>query len=234
MYFAGWTIGCVVVPRLGDLIGRRWPCLVSAIISCFVYLTIVLSKNLDLTTAMFFFLGLTCPAKANITYVYLLEFAPNKFQTYLGTMLLFADGSTTILISLYFRFISKDWLGFQIFGLVLTFLSTFALFFVPESPKYLWSAKKYKEAREKLEYIARLNMKKGYNRKFKFETEVQEEQKERKKIRISFNSSTKTQDVHALIEKLDATSYEDQQPTSQNYYNNTSLYATDNNKGNME
>jgi hypothetical protein len=94
------------------LMGRRIPCLVSAVFSCFVYLTIILSKNLDLSISMFFFLGLTCPAKSNIVYVYMLELIPAKHQTKIGTLMLIMDGSTTLFITIYFRFISKHWEGF--------------------------------------------------------------------------------------------------------------------------
>ena len=71
----------------------------------------------------------------------------------------------------------------------MTFLATASLFVLPESPKYLWSAKKYKEARESLAYIAKINKKTSYTKKFKFETEVEEESIDRKRISISFSSS---------------------------------------------
>ncbi|CDW81726.1 solute carrier family member 5 [Stylonychia lemnae] len=201
MYFAGWCIACIVVPRLGDIYGRRLPCRISAIIACAVYLTIVLSKNLNLTIAMFFFLGSTQPGKSNIAYIYMLELIPSKFGTYLSTLACIADGFTTILISLYFRFVSINWIYFQIFGLSMTFVSCFALFFLPESPKYLWSAKKFKEARESLAFIAKFNKKTSFTKKFKFETEIQDEMVDRKRISISFSSSN-NQDVSRLLEKL--------------------------------
>lgn len=123
--------------------------------------------------------------------------------------MLFADGSTTIFISLYFRFISRNWIGFQVCGFVLTCLSTLGLFFVPESPKYLWSAKKYKEARDKLNYIAKFNMNTNYNKKFKFETEISEDLKDRKKISISFNSNSNSKEVQNLLAKINTTTYDD-------------------------
>jgi MFS family permease len=112
LYFAGWTIACVIVPRLGDIYGRKWPTLISTVASFFCYLALILSRNLEFTTAMFFFLGATNPGKSTVGYVYLLELVPSKFQTYIGTLLLFGDGFTTIFICLYFRFMSKNWLYF--------------------------------------------------------------------------------------------------------------------------
>jgi len=85
------------------------------------------------------------------------------------------DGSTTIFAAIYFRLISKNLVWWEVFGFSLTLITAICLFLIPESPKYLWSAKKYKEARESLAYIARINKKHSYTKKFKFETEVQEE-----------------------------------------------------------
>jgi MFS family permease len=97
---------------MGDVYGRRWPYIVCMAASQVVYLILILSQNINLTTLMFFLLGLSTPGKSNVSYIYLLELIPKKWQTAVGTVLLFADGSTMIFLTIYFRFISKDWLGF--------------------------------------------------------------------------------------------------------------------------
>lgn len=112
MYLFGWASGCLFIPRLGDVYGRRIPFLISVVLSLGVYIGLILSQNIYLTMVMFFLLGLCTPGKSNIAYVYLLELVPTDWQTYVGTALLFADGSTMIFLSLYFRFITKYWLGF--------------------------------------------------------------------------------------------------------------------------
>ena len=112
MYLFGWSAACLFVPRMGDIYGRKWPYAISTGLSLGVYLGLILSNNINLSLALFFFLGICTPGKSNIAYVYLLELVPIDWQTYVGTSLLFADGSTMIILSLYFRFMSKDWLGF--------------------------------------------------------------------------------------------------------------------------
>jgi hypothetical protein len=88
--------------------------------------------------------------------------------------MLFADGSTMILLSIYFRYITKDWLWFQIYGVIALSVSTLACFILPESPKFLYSYKRYDEARNALKFIARFN-RKGPLKKQKFDTEIAEE-----------------------------------------------------------
>jgi MFS family permease len=173
VYLLGWALGCLFVPRMGDIYGRRLPYLISMAISLLVYLVLILSTNINLTTVMFLLLGLTTPAKSNVCYIYLLEFIPKKWQTAVGTALLFGDGSTMIFLSLYFRFISKDWLWFQVFALSLTAAAFLVTLFAPESPKYLYSYKRYKEARKALQVVARFN-RVDTTRKYWFDTEYQE------------------------------------------------------------
>jgi Sugar (and other) transporter len=119
---------------MGDVYGRRWPFLICMGVSLVVYLIIIVSKDITLTTVMYFFIGMTNPGKSNIGYVYLLELVPKKWQTAVGTALLFADGSTMIFLSLYFRFISKNWLNFQIFAICFSTVAFLVTFLAPESP----------------------------------------------------------------------------------------------------
>jgi hypothetical protein len=122
---------------------------------------------------LFFLLGLCTPGKSNIGYVYPLELVPKGWQTYVGTALFFADGSTMIFLSLYFRYISTDWLAFQIFTIVLTSIAFLGCLLAPESPKYLYSFKRYSEARSSLATIAKYN-RVPIMKRYIFDTEAEE------------------------------------------------------------
>jgi MFS family permease len=154
MYLFGWSLGCLFIPRFGDLYGRRKPFLVCMFLSLLVYLGLILSQNLLLTTVLFALLGLCTPGKSNVAYIYVMEIVPAKKTTPVGTVLLIADGSTMIFLSIYFRFISKNWLYFQLFCIILSSIAFGITILCPESPKYLYSYKKYKEARQSIERIA--------------------------------------------------------------------------------
>jgi len=191
MYLMGWSLGCLFIPRLGDTMGRRRPFLICSIFAFFAYLALLLSKNINLTMAMYFLLGLTTPGKVNIGYVFLLELVPTVWQTYVGTVLLIADGSTMIFLSIYFRYISKDWFWFQLFCIIFSTLATFACFLAPESPKYLYSYQRFKEARASLKKIARFNRvpQEIRDSKYTFDTETsQQNQIERTTIPIISDS----------------------------------------------
>ena len=64
---------------------------------------------------------------------------------------MFADAAIYMIITLYFKFISKDWVPFQLFAVFATFVSLIATLFIPESPKYLYSMNKFYESRNVLQ-----------------------------------------------------------------------------------
>ena len=78
VYLLGWALGCLFIPRWGDVYGRRWPYIISMGASLVIYLVLLLSKDVNLTISMYFLLGFTNPGKSNISYVYLLEMIPLK------------------------------------------------------------------------------------------------------------------------------------------------------------
>ncbi len=100
------------VTRLGDIYGRKWLCWISSALSVPIQLGLLMSKNLTLTTALFFLLGACSPAKLNVTFVYLTELVPERNRTAVGTLLLFADASSMTFLPLYFRFVTKEWIYF--------------------------------------------------------------------------------------------------------------------------
>eukprot|EP00347_Sterkiella_histriomuscorum_P019689 403340662 len=171
MYFAGWTISCLIVPRLADLYGRKWPIICCSCISFVLILGLILSNNLNLSIALFFFLGMCQTGKISTVYVMMLELIPQFSTTILGTIVQLLDGATLIWSSIYFRYISKDWLWFQVFGLCTCGVACVLQFFLPESPKYQYSKRNYNQARKGLAYIAKINRIKNYEDPT-FDTEI--------------------------------------------------------------
>jgi putative MFS transporter len=146
-------IASIFIPRLGDIYGRKKPFYISLLCACFIQLGCIISTNLILTIAFFFLLGLTQAGKFSMAHVYLQELMPVSYRTAAGTLAQFADAATIVILALYFRFVSKDWLPFQVLGLAMTFISAVALALVPDSPKYLYSKGKFQEARDALKLI---------------------------------------------------------------------------------
>ena len=146
MYFAGAIASGFFVTRLGDIYGRKWPTIFSAVISIPIHLSLILSRDLNFSIVMFFLYGLTRPGKMQVSFVYVSELVPSRYRKWIGSFILLFHGSSMILAALYFLLISKSWVSFQVFALTLTVLSTATLFFVPESPKFLLEKGRLREA----------------------------------------------------------------------------------------
>jgi MFS family permease len=57
--FAGWMVGSLFMPRLGDIYGRKMPFYLSLVAAGFIYLVIILTTSINLQIFNFFLLGIT-------------------------------------------------------------------------------------------------------------------------------------------------------------------------------
>jgi MFS family permease len=65
---------------------------------------------------------------------------------------------TLLAISQGYEKISRHWLWIQLYGVIATIISLLVqLFLIPESPKFLYLAKRYKESKQVLAYMSRFN-----------------------------------------------------------------------------
>ncbi|TNV80292.1 hypothetical protein FGO68_gene6246 [Halteria grandinella] len=189
MYFAGITSSALIIPRLSDLYGRRIVYFVSMVGHLLAYFVMLVSQSLDLTLAMMLLFGFFSLGRASIGYIYMQELTPTKQQTVVGTLVQVGTGLVQILAAVYFAFISKQWQYYQFLGWTLNLLVVISLYWIPESPKYLQSKRRFEECRESLQWIARVNLSKeseeGRRAKvseIRFDNEVKEGSAEDQKL----------------------------------------------------
>ena len=77
---AGWCASCLIIPRLGDLYGRKWPVWSTILIAFGAHIVIFFSHNLFLTSSMFFVFGACCSGRFSTAYVWLCELTPPKYR----------------------------------------------------------------------------------------------------------------------------------------------------------
>jgi hypothetical protein len=83
-----------------------------------------------------------------------------------GTILQLNNGFVAVYTVIYYWFISTNWIPINIFGAVLTAVSAVGVYFLPESPKFYLSTRRYDEAREAINFIAKTNGKREFTAKF--------------------------------------------------------------------
>jgi len=85
------------------------------------------------------------------------EVTPGKYRVWAGTAAQFMDSFTEVIISLYYMYISRNWIYLQYYCTFITILCVICLSIVPDSPKYLYSKGRFNDARKAFDFIQRFN-----------------------------------------------------------------------------
>ena len=107
------------------------------------------------------------------------ELLQEKFGAIAGTTNNIVYSSTTLLLTFYYRFISRN--SYYVFTICLSLnvIAFFGSLFLPESVKWLVSTEQYTRARDELNYIAKFNNIKPIKiTRFIQDDEVEEENEE--------------------------------------------------------
>ena len=75
----------------------------------------------------------------------------------MGTILQLNNGFVAVYTVIYYWFISNYWIPINAIGAALTLISMVGVYFLPESPKFLITMKRYDEARTAINIIATTN-----------------------------------------------------------------------------
>jgi len=169
--FFGWALSAIFLPRLADLYGRKLIVLISLCIQLVSFIGFYFSRNINVTTAFAFVFGTAAVGRCSISFLYLIELMPQSRQVLIGTFLHVSNGLVGILGFLYFWQISRNWLWIEIVAGAMNLVSIAGiLLLLPESPKYLLTKKRFQEARDCINKIAKINGKEGlFNGKFEAE-----------------------------------------------------------------
>lgn len=165
MFFIGFGLGSVFLPTLSDRYGRK-PFFVAAIACIAITFTalVLLPGGNEHYNMVYIFLtiwfinGVQSGLRTAVGYCYFCELAPSKHREAMGTIWNVSEGMLLIWLTLFFWFVSKDWKWTVAFGGALAAVCTFlVVVWFPESPKWLYKEKRYKECQKTLVYMAKIN-----------------------------------------------------------------------------
>ena len=148
VYYFGEIFGCLIIARIPDLVGRKWPFIISIALQLPCYVAILCSSSLELTTYIAFFMGILHIGIANGGYINVCEYVQEKWKNHVCTLMLVFDMLSVIITGIYWKYISVDATWLLVFGILLNLLSLIGVLFVPESPEYLYSFFRFRECRD--------------------------------------------------------------------------------------
>jgi hypothetical protein len=110
VYYIGEIVGCILISRIPDLYGRKLVLAICNAIQFPLFIAVLYSKSLSLTTAYGFFMGILHKNIYDGAYINIGEYFETKWKTPMCTLLLVFDMLSVIMVGFYWRYVSKDWL----------------------------------------------------------------------------------------------------------------------------
>jgi MFS family permease len=148
-FFIGNLIGGLFLANLGDKVGRIKMLRAGLTLTIVFYGVIIhVSNSLTLNCIMIFGVGLFSCFRLNISFIYGMEIIQFSKKNIIGSLYNFFDALTMIAVAFYFKYISKDWFPLLNVFLLLSSVACVISFWMPESPKFLISKKKFRGARD--------------------------------------------------------------------------------------
>ena len=168
LFFIGQVIMCPFIPYLQDRFGRKRIFLISTVINFYTLLGIwglpdhSTKKHGDtskmLLDLLFLINGLATPGRVNTGYTYFQEFFPEESQNMAGTLWNMIEGSVYIGLTMYWKKLNFGWRWTLLLACVLNFIGILLTsILLPDSPKWLYEKKKYKECVAAIRSMAELN-----------------------------------------------------------------------------
>jgi hypothetical protein len=94
---------------------------------------------------------------ANGGYINVCEYVHDRWKNVVCTTMLVFDMLTVIFGAIYWKYISIDASWYLLFAITQNALGLIGCFFLPETPEYLYSFKRFRECKEVMHMIARVN-----------------------------------------------------------------------------
>jgi hypothetical protein len=115
------------------------------------------SRRLELTFCMYFFLGACYVGRYFGAFVNISNYVDKRFRNLLCTLLLAFDVIVQMTVTTYFKYYKSDSNYLEMTGIILNLMVLVGIWWMPESPEYLYGMYRFNECRESLHRIAVIN-----------------------------------------------------------------------------
>jgi MFS family permease len=155
-YWIGCLVGQLTISWVADRYGRRRQIMLATIAQIPLIFGVSIMNNLYLAFPMYFLLGICYVGRYLGGYCAIIEYSEPKYKTLLGTFLLVMDGFIYILVIFFFKYI-RDTQILEFIGIGINIFGVLAIYWLPETPEFLYNTYNFKQARLVLKRIAKTN-----------------------------------------------------------------------------
>ena len=125
------------IPRLSDKYSRKFIFIIGMYMDLALFVVLFFCKSLDLMICVTLCFGFATTIRVNVGFVYMMELMPKRLQNFYASSYNTLEGSVLLLGTLYFWFVSKDWIYFTMIGFAMQIWCCISILFLPESPRLL-------------------------------------------------------------------------------------------------
>jgi len=102
--------------------------------------------------------GLATGGRVITGYTYFCELYPDRAGTIVGTCWNCLEATVNILLAVYYAYVSKDWRWVILYAVCSgTLALIIGVFFLPESPKWLYEKERFVQCAKSLAYMGKIN-----------------------------------------------------------------------------
>ena len=158
-FFIGCFFGSFVLPRQADVIGRKPMFVLGLVLYIISLVGLLVSTNQYMLYALMALAGISETGRYYVAYVYAVEILPKRAQDMGGLTIFLLFATFKVMVCLFLmNDPSRSWRPLAHLAIsmaILSLLGTLALLY--ESPRFLYSKKRFCEAQDALVYIQKTN-----------------------------------------------------------------------------
>ena len=205
MNFLGVVVSSVTIMPLFDIFGRKWFVLISMCFNALILQGLFLFREYWMVLVIYFLFGFTIVASATAVYTYLAEIVPPQQRKYFVIGLEMVNRLFQYTVPFCY-FVFKTWAAGLILYILTIGVLSVGIFFMPESPKFLYDSRRFDTLRKVFSSMAR--MKKLPKFEGKFDKEGRAEKREEKPtVKNFFRSPLMRRNILVMIVNWSAISF---------------------------